>query len=109
MTLGTYGNSIYLGSGSFDLSQNTSLEIQATSPSGTPKTFTGVTAPGVPSPDIPDVGVLPANQYGLYNTLEDDFNEAGNWDLKLVYLNSNATPPQRFIGGCLTYTVEDCD
>ena len=43
MTLGTYGNSIYVAA-QFDLSQNTSLEIEAKSPSGKTKVFTGVTA-----------------------------------------------------------------
>jgi len=108
MTLGTYGNSIYVAA-QFDLSQNTSLEIEAKSPSGTTKVFTGVTAPGVDSPSIPSIGVLPANTYGLYNTLEGDFDEGGDWDLNIVYYNSNATPPQRFEGACFTYTVEDCN
>ena len=108
MTLGTYGNSIYIGT-AFDLSQNTQLEIEAKSPNGATKTFTGVTAPGVDSPNIPDVGIFPANTYGLYNTLEGDFDVSGTWRLNIVYHNSNATPPQRFEGACFNYQVEECN
>lgn len=100
---GEIGRNLYVGT-QFDLSSNTGLKIKATSPTGVVKEFTDpdVTAPGVDSPSLPDVGALPANTYMLYVTTGTDFDEEGDWTICTQY--DDATP-KTFFGDDTTLTI----
>tara|TARA_R110000822_G_scaffold106533_1_gene234719 strand:- start:2414 stop:2746 length:333 start_codon:yes stop_codon:yes gene_type:complete len=95
--IGEIGKSLYIATG-FDLSGNSELQINFTSPDGKTK-FTrsnpDVTAPATDSPSIPGIGVLPANTYLLYLTQADDFIVDGEWCNESVYIDLT---PKKFIG-----------
>lgn len=104
INVGEIGKSLYVNA-RFDLSGNTSLELEVTNPSGATKTLTGVTAPAVDSPNIPNEGVFPANVYGLYLTQEGDFDVKGIWKVRLIY---NDATPKLFKGECFNLEIGDC-
>lgn len=103
--VGEIGKKLYVGA-QFDLSGNTSLEYEVTNPSGATKTLMGVTAPAVDSPNIPDVGVFPANTYGDYTVQDGDFDVAGTWKIRIVYKDAT---PKLFYGDCADLVIEECD
>jgi len=104
--IGEIGKLIYINT-TFDLSGNTDVQVNFTSPDKLIK-FTrsspDVTAPAVDSPSIPGIGVLPANTYMVYATQELDFTEVGNWCLQAVYIDST---PKKYIGDEGLITIED--
>lgn len=103
--IGEIGKLIYVNT-TFDMSGNTGLEINFTSPDGLIKftrTNPDVTAPNVDSPSIPGIGILPANTYMVYPTQENDFEQEGNWCLQAVYIDDT---PKRFIGTEGLITIE---
>ena len=91
--VGEVGKEIYVGTG-FDLSSNTELTMNFKFTNGNQEfsrdSADGVTAPAVPSPDLPDVGILAADTYLLYLTQADDFTLSGNWCVASQY--EDATP-----------------
>lgn len=106
---GEIGKEIYVGTG-FDMSSNTLLELKFVSPDGT-VTFTrnsttdGITAPATPSPDIPGVGILAANEYMLYESQADDFaHESGDWCVEARYTEGST---KYYIGAPGTLVVSD--
>lgn len=103
---GEIGKLIYVNT-TFDLSGNTDVQINFTSPDKKTK-FTrsspDVTAPNVDSPNIPGIGVLPANTYLLYPTQELDFEQVGNWCIQAIYIDST---PKKYIGNEGLITIED--
>jgi hypothetical protein len=105
--IGEIGKLIYVGTG-FDMSANTELGIKFVSPDETIE-FTrlsadGVTAPAVPSPSLPTIGILAANEYLLYSTQALDFAVAGDWCVNAEY-TEGAT--KFYIGDNGTLTVSD--
>lgn len=105
--IGEVGKLIYVGTG-FDMSANTELGIRFVSPTDsidfTRLSADGVTAPAVPSPSLPDIGVLAANEYLLYATQAIDFTVAGDWCVNAQYTESTT---KFYIGDNGTLTVED--
>ena len=101
MISGEIGRQIYLAA-YFDLSDNTSLVLEARSPSGETKTLTPVSAPAIDSP-VTELGILPANTYGLYVTTGDEFDVVGDWELTLVY--EDATP-KKYFSDCGILSIE---
>lgn len=106
--IGEIGKVIIISSVGFDLSANTELGIKFTSPDGS-ITFTrtsadGVTAPAVPSPSVPDIGVVPANEYWQYSTQAADFTVDGDWCIAGEYTD---VTPIFYIGDNGTLTVSD--
>lgn len=101
------GRDLYVGT-TFDLSSNTSLKIKATSPTGVVIEFTNpdVTAPAVPSPSLPGVGILPADTYMLYTTTAISFIESGDWTICVEY--QDATPKTFFGDDTLLVIGEAC-
>lgn len=95
---------------SFDMSLNTSLEIEATTPSGIGKTWAA--ALGV-SPltnqvleDGTTVATVPANEWMSYElAAASDLDEAGTWTLVGVYNRNTLSPPERFITDPVQMTV----
>lgn len=86
--IGDIGKTLYVGTG-FDMSLNSDLEIRFKSPAGVEFTRTssdGITAPATPSPNLPDVGILAANEYLQYTTLAGDFTETGDYCVIGVYV-----------------------
>lgn len=104
--IGEIGKLIYINT-TFNLSGNTNLQINFTSPDKTIK-FTrsspDVSAPNVDSPNIPGIGVLSANTYLLYPTKELDFEQVGNWCVQAVYIDAT---PKKYIGNEGLITIED--
>lgn len=101
--VGDVGKSLYVSSGQYNLSGNTSLTIETKKPDNTTgPTLTGVTAPATNSPDIPGSGVFSANLYGLYKTSGADFDVAGDWQIRLVYQDAT---PKKFHGEFATLTI----
>lgn len=86
--IGEVGKKIYIGTG-FDMSNNTELGIKFVSPDGsivfTRLSVDGVTAPAVPSPSLPTIGILLANEYLLYSTQALDFTVIGDWCVNAEY------------------------
>jgi hypothetical protein len=108
--IGEIGKIIYVYTNGFDLSANTELGIKFTPPTDGDQTeFTrtsadGVTAPVVPSPTLPNLGILPANEYFQYSTQAADFTDVGDWCVNGEY-TEGAT--KFYIGDDGTLTVED--
>lgn len=104
--IGEIGKLVYVGT-SFDMSSNTALEINFKSPDGTIE-FTrtsasdGITAPATPSPSLPNIGILPANEYLLYETQALDFASSGDWCLNGVYIEGST---KLYVGDNGTLTV----
>ena len=105
--IGEIGKQIFVGTG-FDMSNNTELGIKFVSPDEsiefTRLSADGVTAPGVPSPDLPNIGVLAANEYLLYETQALDFTVAGDWCINAEYTEGTT---KFFIGDNGTLTISD--
>ena len=93
---GEVGKGIYVSAG-YDLNDAPFTELTltfrypATNTSFTRNTADGVTAPAVDSPNIPGVGVLPANTYALYTTQATDDFTAGEWTCCLAYEDAAPT------------------
>lgn len=106
--IGEIGKLVYVSTG-FNMSANTSLAIKFTSPDGS-ITFTrtsaadGITAPAVPSPSLPTIGILAANEYLLYTTQADDFTVGGDWCVEGVYYEGVG---KLYIGDSGTLTVSE--
>lgn len=100
------GKELYVPT-SFDLSSNTSVEINFTSPDESIKFTRIATAPGVNSPNLDGFGVLAANTYLLYLTQANDFTlgGAGAWCIEAVY--NDTVTPKLFIGGPGTLVIAD--
>jgi len=106
----------YFVSTTFDLSAFTELTIRFTSPDGTisfsKTTADGVSAPAVPSPAIPDLGILPASTYMKYTTDGTEFiaggtpGGKGDWTVCTEYQDAT---PKLFYGDDTTLIVgESC-
>lgn len=101
--VGDVGKSLYISSGQYNLSGNTSLSLETKKPDNTAgPTLTGLTAPNTNSPDIPGSGIFNANLYGLYKTTGNDFTVAGDWQVRLVYQDGT---PKKFHGDWAKLTV----
>lgn len=102
---GEIGKELYVGTG-FDLSSNTELtlnfKLTDRNISFSRNSADGVTAPGIDSPDLPDVGILPANTYMLYITQANDFAFRGAWCVNAQYEDATSV---LFIGDNATLTV----
>jgi hypothetical protein len=106
--VGEIGAEINVGT-TLDLSANTELRLKFTSPDGSiefERTNPDVTAPGVDSPSLPNVGILPANTYMAYATDASDFAVAGDWTVCAVY--ADATPKLRFGQKTILSVLEGC-
>lgn len=105
--IGEVGKEIFVGT-DFDLSANTEIAINFSFANANISfqrdSSDGVTAPAVPSPDLPNVGILAANTYLLYVTKAADFTAPGIWCLSSQY--EDATPVL-FIGDSADLTVSD--
>ena len=106
--IGEIGKEIYVYTNGFDLSANTELGIKFVSPDEsiefTRLSADGVTAPAVPSPSLPDLGVLPANEYFQYSTQALDFTVAGDWCVNGEYTESTT---KFYVGDNGSLTIED--
>jgi hypothetical protein len=112
--VGEIGRDLYVGT-SFDLSSNTELIINFTSPDGS-VSFSkakadGVTAPAVDSPALPSSGdfsggVLPANTYMMYTTDGTEFVDGGHggWEICTTYQDAT---PKRFYGDDTTLLIAE--
>ena len=87
---------------SFDMSSNTLLEIIATTPGGTEKTWTAtLDASGFASVTLEDgtsSGTVAANESLFYDlAATTDLDEEGPWTLVARYTNTSATPDDIFL------------
>ena len=114
--IGEIGKTIFLGTGD-DLDLNsapfTELTINFTNPDGTVKfartTADGVAAPAIASPDLDNVGILPANKYMTYQTKAGDFDTGGVGDWTVCTEYQDAVP-SLFSGNDTTITIQAaCD
>ena len=108
--VGEMGKRIYIFT-SFDMSSNTSLQIKATPPAGTVKTWTATLETGaltnVTLEDGTTASAL-ANESMYYElAATTDLDESGTWTLVGIYTNTGATPDDVFISDPVSLTVSD--
>lgn len=110
LRVGEYGATalIRVSGGGFNLSSNTDVQMVFTKPDGTSVTkalsTTGGMTVGGGVTDA-DLGALAANTYAEYAPEVGFLDQAGAWTVKLVYINTGASPPQQVIGGPAKFTV----
>lgn len=81
MFVNEYGLQIQFGV-SFDMSANTSLAMHFTKPDGT---LLNVTAALGTVQIVTTLGIFAANTYGTYIFQNGDVNQAGQWQVRLIY------------------------
>jgi len=77
-SVGSSGDPFVYGTG-IDISSNTSLDITMHKPDGTTLDIDSsrISAPAVPSANIPGIGILPANTYMEFTVIASDFDQSG--------------------------------
>lgn len=105
--IGEIGKTIFVGT-TFDMNAVpfTLITLKFTAPTGGTsfvRTTPTVTVPNVDSPNLANVGVLPANTYASYLTDGVDFDVVGDWAVCLQYEDA---VPSLFSGDDTTVTVE---
>lgn len=109
--VGETGKKIYIIT-SFDMTSNTSLNIYATPPSGVSntKTWTAQLEIGSLSNIVLEDGTavtsVAANQSMFYELADStDLSEDGDWTLVGEYINTGASPDDRFLSDPVILTV----
>jgi len=110
LKVGEVGKVIQMGSGGFDLSTNTDLQIQFTKPDKTQLIVTisdGVTAPAVQTiVDVNSVSTtFEANEYWEYPFAPGDLDQSGTWVANGIYIDAT---PKDFCGDPFVFTVLPC-
>lgn len=114
LKVGEKGKIIQMGSGAFDLSLNTDLQIQFTKPDKTQLIVNkvgGVSAPAVQTTvDVVIDGVstpttFEANEYFEYAFVDGDLDQSGLWVANGIYIEGTA---KEFCGDPFVFNVLPC-
>ncbi|NOY72174.1 MAG: hypothetical protein GXP14_07320 [Gammaproteobacteria bacterium] len=102
------GRAFRLSTNDFDMSGNTGLTLNFTSPTGialqkTELTTNAVSAPAVALVNDPDLGNQAASTYFEFLTVATDFTEAGTWTVCGIY--TDGTPKVYHTVADYTFTV----
>lgn len=98
MNVNEYGILLQFGV-SFDLSANTSLSFTFTKPDNTTLTKTGTLGTVTITTTL---GTFSANTYATYRFISGDVDQAGDWSVRLTYLDAS---PARLISTIGVFTV----
>lgn len=114
LKVGEKGKTVQMGSGAFDLSLNTDLQIQFTKPDQTQllvDSAGGVTAPAVQVTvdvlidGVPTPTTFEANEYFEYAFVSGDLDQSGTWVANGIYIEGALI---EFCGDPFTFTVLPC-
>ena len=98
MNVNEYGIVLQFGV-SFDMSSNTSLSFTFTKPDDTTLTVAGTLGT---AQITTTEGIFAANTYATYRFVSGDVNQAGEWSVRLTYLDAS---PARLISTVGVFTV----
>lgn len=104
MNVGEFGVPFVFSTG-YDMSDFTAISIDFIKPDGTTLTATNpdITVPAVVI--VTTLGRFEANEYVHYNFKDGDVDQKGIWSARVIYDNTNATPPLHLISDLATFTV----
>ena len=93
LRVGETGKRIRVATG-FDMSNNTSLAMLFTKPSGATLSVTATL--GTTNETFSDGTAVLANEFMFYDTDTGDIDESGTWQVDVTYTNTAATPDDVF-------------